>query len=496
MFLESYSLAIKTPCRNSSQIPPQINHYCCYGCGDPLEGIFCHKCTCELCGNGAHYDYNCPPKVPIIHNPKPFNNQTIKELPPTVQSFDPKSNLVNDSLNVFDPPPQLPFYSCKFCGNNGRHGHYCTHQVPFVYPEPCYNQDFNFVDEHLDTIPATESVEFIKSSVENLVSNPSESGGEYECDELACEVFTIFSNILFDSDYDFHSSDDKLFSDEDLPKEIYLNPLFDEEIIPVKIDPQHINAESDLIKSLLNHDSSIISSAKIDSLFDEFVGKLTLLKSIPSGIDETDCDPEEETHFIKRLLYANSSPHPPKEFVSENSDAEIKSFSPSPILVEDSDSLMEEIDLSFTQDYPMPPGIEEDDYDSERDILIFEEFLSNNSLSLPENESFHFDIPFFSRPPAKPPDGNTRILNVKMMGAIFEQKDPMPKLMFTKSTRVSNLEKSLDLLPHRALEAFQPSAECPMMIHGKNTPILDVLLFHFYPLDQFKYGGIGSSSAT
>nr|GEY05325.1 hypothetical protein [Tanacetum cinerariifolium] len=31
--------------------------------------------------------------------------------------------------------------------------------------------------------------------------------------------------------------------------------------------------------------------------------------------------------------------------------------------------------------------------------------------------------------------------------------------------------------------------ECPMMIYGKNTPILDVPLFHFYPLDQLKYGG-------
>nr|GEX45735.1 hypothetical protein [Tanacetum cinerariifolium] len=32
-------------------------------------------------------------------------------------------------------------------------------------------------DEHLDTIPATESDEFIKSSVENLVPNPSPSEG-------------------------------------------------------------------------------------------------------------------------------------------------------------------------------------------------------------------------------------------------------------------------------------------------------------------------------
>nr|GEX54689.1 hypothetical protein [Tanacetum cinerariifolium] len=132
------------PGKNSSQSPPHINHHCCYECGDPLEGIFCRQCTCKLCGNGAHYEYNCPPKVPIIPDPDPFNNQTIKELPPTMQSFDPKSDLVHKSPNVFNPPPQLPFISCEFCGNDARYGHYCTPQVPLVYPEPCYNQDFNF----------------------------------------------------------------------------------------------------------------------------------------------------------------------------------------------------------------------------------------------------------------------------------------------------------------------------------------------------------------
>nr|GFC92963.1 hypothetical protein [Tanacetum cinerariifolium] len=111
---------------------------------------------------------------------------------------------------------------------------------------------------------------------------------------------------------------------------------------------------------------------KIDSLLDEFAGELTLLKSIPPGIDETNCDPEEEIRLIERLLYDNSSPRPPKEFVSENSDADIESFSPSPIPIKDSDSLMEEIDLSFNLDDPMPSGIEEDDYDSERDIIILE----------------------------------------------------------------------------------------------------------------------------
>nr|GEX69476.1 hypothetical protein [Tanacetum cinerariifolium] len=258
-------------------------------------------------------------------------------------------------------------------------------------------------DEHLNIISITESDEFIKSSVENLIPNPSESKGENGCDVPAC--FTTFSNILFNVDYEFDSSYDQSLYDEDVPEKIFLNPLFEEEIIPIKIDQHHDNAESDLIESLLNHDSSIIpSSSKIDSLLDEFAGELTLLKSISPGIDETDCDPEEDIRLIERLLYDNSSPCPPKEFVSKNSNAEIESFSPSPIRVEDSDSFIEEIDLSFTPDDPMPPGIEEDDDDYERDNLILEELLDNYSLSLLENKLFHFDIPSFSRPHAKPPD--------------------------------------------------------------------------------------------
>nr|GFB58384.1 hypothetical protein [Tanacetum cinerariifolium] len=173
----------------------------------------------------------------------------------------------------------------------------------------------------------------------------------------------------------------------------------------MKIDPHNFNAESDLIESMLNHDSSIIpSSLKIDSLLDEFAGELTLLKSIPSRIDETDCDPEEDFRLIERLLYGNSSPRPLEEFVFDNSDVVIESFSPSPIPIKDSDSLMEEIDLSFTLDDPMPSSIEEDDDASERDILILEELLDNYSLSLPKNESFRFDIPSFFRPPVKPQD--------------------------------------------------------------------------------------------
>nr|GEV98943.1 hypothetical protein [Tanacetum cinerariifolium] len=219
----------------------------------------------------------------------------------------------------------------------------------------------NMRDEHLDTISATKSDEFIKSCVENLVPNPSESEGENGCDALAC--FTTFSNVLFDADYDFDS----------------------------------------------------------------------------------------EIRFAKRLLYDNSSPRPPKEIVSDNSNADIESFSPSHIPVEDSDSHIEEINLPFNPDDPMPQGIEDDDYDSGRDMPILEKLLDNYSLSLLNNESYYFDIPSLYRPPAKPPDGNPETLNIKMLGDVSDQKVPIPNLTIT---RIFNQEKSPDLLSHQGFEAF------------------------------------------
>nr|GEV98006.1 hypothetical protein [Tanacetum cinerariifolium] len=192
-------------------------------------------------------------------------------------------------------------------------------------------------DEHLDTIPATESDEFIKSGVENLIPIPNlDPKGDmllfesFLNDDHSSESQTKSSstslNSLLEETNNFHNS-----LPEYVLEKIVSKPLCEEEIIPMK--------------SLRTHDSSLPISSKIDSLLDEFAGELALLKSIPSGINETDCDFEEDIRLIEKLLYDNSSSRPPKEFVSANSDAASESFSPSHILVKDSDSLMEEIDL-------------------------------------------------------------------------------------------------------------------------------------------------------
>nr|GEW12001.1 hypothetical protein [Tanacetum cinerariifolium] len=335
-----------TDATNIRGVTPLIDHHCCYKCGDSLDDFFCHQCTCEFCGSDAHDGCNCPSQVPFIQTLPSFPQQ----YPCCEDCGGPHKTFQCQPMNYFE---SNPCYDSNYSGfDQIEPPQYSINSSLNIQNKPDNHELFinslRIEDERLDTIPTMKSDEFIKSSVENLVPNPSDSEDlpDSECDDTSCDDFTNFSNLLFDANDDFSFSDDESAS---------------------------LNAESNLIESLLNHDSSIISSSsKIDSLLDEVAGELILLKTIPLGIDKTDCDPEEEIRLIEKLLYDNSSPRPSKEFISEIFDVAIESFTPSPINIEDNDSPMEEIDLSFTSDDSMPPGIEEDDYDSERDMLIFE----------------------------------------------------------------------------------------------------------------------------
>nr|GFC52682.1 hypothetical protein [Tanacetum cinerariifolium] len=175
------------------------------------------------------------------------------------------------------------------------------------------------------------------------------------------------------------------------------------------------NPLEDNIISKLPPYSAVTPTEPIDSLNMRDKHLNTILET------ESDEFIKYQIRLAKRLLYDNSFPRPPKEIVYDISNADIESFSPSPIPNEDSDSHMEEIDLSFNPDDPMPPSIEEDDDDS----------------------------PY--RPPAKPPDGNAGTLNIKMLGDVSDQKVPIPNLMLT---HILNQEKSPDLLSHQGFEAI------------------------------------------
>ncbi|GKA57384.1 hypothetical protein Tco_0756572 [Tanacetum coccineum] len=409
-------------------------------------------------------------------------------------------------------------------------------------------------DEHLDTIPETESDKLIKSSVEDLVQIPSESedSSKGECDlppyDLSLKNHDLtFSNPLFDINEDFTSSDES-FSEEDVPNEnfkIFSNPLFDldKEITSTKVDQiddevlentnsippgieylknDRFDTESYLLESLLNRDTLMASSPKIDSLFDEFAGEL--ITTPPRIVNR---EHEENISLIERLLYDNLSPRPPEDFYA-NPNMIIESLPTFPIPVEDSDSLREEIDIFPGPDDSIPPGIESDDYDSEGD---------DNSTSLPEFESFHVDYPdsgdstidVVDDIPIDVPNilpthptlhmGFDFIPSHNDLGSDLDVSSPSgdrnkiydpgicievesTRFLATHSPAIDNLlpfssenkdkvfnhsvlaskEKSPPSSSHRSFKASKLfHYKSPMLIHGEDIPILDVPFLYFYP---------------
>nr|GEX43032.1 hypothetical protein [Tanacetum cinerariifolium] len=182
-------------------------------------------------------------------------------------------------------------------------------------------------NEHLDTIPEMKSDKFIKSSVENLVSIPSESEDFFdikcECDMPDCDDsqtinFSTFSNPLFD---DSTSSDDGSSHEEvihEMSFKTYSNPLFDldEEIISSEFNPTHnedldstskndrFDTKSYLLESLLNHDTLMASSPKFDSFLEEFSGELAHTDLIPPGINKAFYD-----DHVKEISSGSTTTH-------------------------------------------------------------------------------------------------------------------------------------------------------------------------------------------
>nr|GEU37756.1 hypothetical protein [Tanacetum cinerariifolium] len=271
------------------------------------------------------------------------------ELPQTLPGFDPtcyfdkensvpcisKPNFVDESSNIFNPPPQPPIYSCEFCKSNAQYGHYCTPQVPFINPEPelfrklsndlqniheelaeyintpgwnrhaFYNDDdddddveytiaitpvlsteepdnsLSMGDEHLDTIPATKSDEVIKSSVENLVPIPSESEG---IPDTMCDVHLVNNPTPLEAKDHFESviksKDDISSSDDD--------SLYNENIEYVEASPHNFKVVSLEVAEIVIPEDEIEDDNLREKLLNVnlLIAKIEALKDNPTPSSE------------------------------------------------------------------------------------------------------------------------------------------------------------------------------------------------------------------
>ncbi|GJS42806.1 hypothetical protein Tco_0567849 [Tanacetum coccineum] len=106
-----------------------FNQRGCVGCGGPLDGLLCRRCTCEWCGNNLRNGF-----CSICDSGA--GNSFV---------YDPNPNSFNDPPNFFNhsPQPKFELYSCELCRNDSHYGFDCPPRFSLVYDqEPSYNQNF------------------------------------------------------------------------------------------------------------------------------------------------------------------------------------------------------------------------------------------------------------------------------------------------------------------------------------------------------------------
>ncbi|GKB70872.1 hypothetical protein Tco_0932284, partial [Tanacetum coccineum] len=172
------------PSENSSQSPPHIDHHLL------IMAIIVHRKF----------------RLSLIRN-----RATIKTLMSSHKLFQASNN------NIFVPSQCRKIPICYDDDDDEVYTIAITPDLPIT-------NSLIMEDEHLDTIPATESDELIKSSVENLVQIPSESEGipdkmcnvSFRDNSPPLDISKDKFEGFFDSNDDSTSIDDDSFSIDDI----------------------------------------------------------------------------------------------------------------------------------------------------------------------------------------------------------------------------------------------------------------------------------------
>nr|GEX52245.1 hypothetical protein [Tanacetum cinerariifolium] len=239
-------------------------------------------------------------------------------------------------------------------------------------------------DEHLDTIPATESDEVIKSSIEDLVPIPSESEGILD---TMCDVHLVNNPTPLEAKYHFeiviNSNDDYSFSDDD--------SLYNEKIKYVEASPH----DSELVSLKVE---KIVISEDEEIEDDNLREKLLKVNILIAKIEALKDNPTPSFEFLTK-----SSSTSPRSFLEEtntvdNSLPEFENFcfdleeiSSSSTTTHSDISLSDYEDFSFYDDHikEISSGSTNTHYDislSEYDSFIFD--LSNNQFPPTDRSDF------------------------------------------------------------------------------------------------------------
>nr|GEZ29268.1 DNA-directed DNA polymerase [Tanacetum cinerariifolium] len=415
-------------------------------------------------------------------------------------------------------------------------------------------------DEHLDTIPVIESDEFIKSGVENLIPIPSESEGipEHVCDvpfhdnspplDVSKDQVEDFS----ESNEEFYSIDDDSFSIDDIDyveASPFESELVSSEVMEIVIleigridDDILLTIKDDILREKLLNVNLLIakikalnanptpsfdcktksSSTSLNSLLEE---TNTFDNSLPEF--ETFCFDVEEISSGSTTTYPDISLLEYEVFYDDH----VKEFSSGRPTTHSDSSLyaLFIFDLSIN---PFPPAERSDSYEFTDKLIPFISALEYDCFLFkvePNSRDFTKDVVKDISPTKEPqvlnalPTHPTLQLNMKFQPAseylfayvvwIF-----LPFLVYSIVPHYLLSLRNEDIIfdpgickstfsrpdishRHDTVKKFNTYRshlnKCPMLIHGQNNPILDVLMFYFYPsLIHSSMGEFGPAHLT
>ncbi|GKE60723.1 hypothetical protein Tco_1511090 [Tanacetum coccineum] len=334
-------------------------------------------------------------------------------------------------------------------------------------------------DEHLDTISATESDELIKSSVENLIQILSEFEGiPYNmCDvpfrdnslplDISKDQFEGFS----DSNNDYTLIDDDSFSIDDIDY-VEASPP-DSELVSLEV-------VEIVIPEVGGIDTDILLTIKDDILHEKLlnvnllIAKIEALKDNPTPSSDFVTNSGRPTSYLDLSLpdyeafFCDSEPDSGKftmdvvEDISYNPTRELyvhvlHDLPTHPTLHLDSDFTLSSDSPRSVLVVSFPSGTRNKIFDPGIFIEVqSEKFLSHDEFSIS-----------FIRDPLSP------VIDT-LLPFLSKNEDKV----INSGILATDEEKSPHLSSHQGLRALN---ESPMMISGKDIPILDVLFLHFYP---------------
>nr|GFA03906.1 hypothetical protein [Tanacetum cinerariifolium] len=233
--------------------------------------------------NSSGFDQTQLPQFPVIHPPPQETSIEIlhdqENAINSVETFLRKFN----RISFFEMPKEelaeyinTPGWNHPAFYNNGDDDDVdYTIAITTVLSSEEPDNSLNMGDKHLDTIPATESDEVIKSSVEDLVLIPSESEG---IPDTMCDVYLVNNptpleakdhfEIVINSNDDYSSSDDDSLYNENI--EYVETSPHDSEVVSLEVAEIVISKDEEieddnLHEKLLNVNFLI---AKIEALKD------------------------------------------------------------------------------------------------------------------------------------------------------------------------------------------------------------------------------------